>query len=308
MPALVVLAAAAVALAVPLLVWVLAGARSPRSAVAANLTGGLATADLRELALARSASDRTIRPFVSTLAAQARRLTPVGWLESLERKITLAGRPAAWPIERVLAAKLLLGITSVLVAGLRFSGDPGLSGLLLGGGFVLFGFFLPDLLLNIQAKNRQKEIQLRLPDTLDQITICVEAGLGFEGAMARAAHNGSGPLADELIRTLQEMQVGASRAEALRNLEGRTNVRELRGFVLALLQAEALGMAIADVLRVQAAELRTKRRQRAEERAMKIPVKIIFPLVVCILPTLFIVILGPAGIRISRFLATGSIE
>jgi tight adherence protein C len=308
MPAVVIAAAAAVALSVPLLWWALAGPRSPRRAIAENLAGGLATADLRDLTLSRSAHDRAVRPFVGALADRGRKLTPASMLTSLERKITLAGRPPAWPMERVLAAKLLLGVAALLASGLRFAGEPGLRVLLAGAAMIAFGFFLPDLVLNIRAKNRQAEIQLKLPDTLDQITICVEAGLGFEAAMARAARNGSGSLADELIRTLQEMQVGASRAQALRNLEQRTNVAELRRFVLALLQAESLGMAIADVLRLQAAELRMKRRQRAEERAMKIPVKIIFPLVVCILPTLFIVILGPAGIRLARFFATGSIE
>ena len=137
--------------------------------------------------------------------------------------------------------------------------------------------------------------------TLDQITISVEAGLGFEAAMARAAKTGEGPLTEELSRALSEIQLGSARQQALRGLVDRTNVPELRHFVLAILQAENYGLPIAHVLRIQAKELRVKRRQRAEERALKIPVKIVFPLAVCILPTLFIVILGPAAIRIFEF-------
>ncbi len=146
---------------------------------------------------------------------------------------------------------------------------------------------------------------LALPDTLDQMTICVQAGLGFEAAMARAGQTGSGPLADEIIRTLQEMQIGANRADALRALAARTEVPELRQFVVSLLQAESYGLPISKVLTAQAAQLRVRRRQRAEERAQKMPVKMVFPLVLCILPTMFVVALGPAVIRILSFMGGG---
>jgi tight adherence protein C len=134
------------------------------------------------------------------------------------------------------------------------------------------------------------------------MTIAVEAGLGFETAMARAGRTGTGPLAEEIVRTLQEIQIGVPRSKAMRNLADRTEQDDLRHFVLAVVQAESYGIPVADVLKTQAAEQRLKRRQSAEERAMKIPVKIIFPLILCILPTLFIVILGPAVIQISRTL------
>ena len=161
------------------------------------------------------------------------------------------------------------------------------------------GYLLPDLLLSNAATNRQKRIRLELPDTLDQMTIGVEAGLGFEAAMARAGRSGDGPLAEELVRTLQEVQAGMSRADAMRGLAERNDVAELRQFVLAVRQAETYGIPIAQVLRAQAAELRVKRRQRAEEQAMKLPVKVIFPLVLCILPAIFVVVLGPAAIRVA---------
>jgi tight adherence protein C len=162
------------------------------------------------------------------------------------------------------------------------------------------GYFTPDVLLYGRAAERMDAIRLALPDTLDQLTISVEAGLGFDAALQRVANSGSGPLAEELHRTVNEITVGIPRAQAFRHLLDRTDVPELRAFVVALQQAEQYGLPTARVLRVQSAELRVKRRQRAEERAMKMPVKIVFPLVVCIFPALFIVLLGPALIRIIR--------
>ena len=141
---------------------------------------------------------------------------------------------------------------------------------------------------------------IALPDTLDQMTIAVEAGLGFDSAMAKAARGGEGPLTEELIRVLQDMSIGRTRRESFLALESRTNSEDLRRFVRAIIQADAYGVAIGDVLRVQAGEMRVKRRQRAEEQAMKIPVKIVFPLVFCILPVLFIVIMTPAVIGMIR--------
>jgi tight adherence protein C len=159
-------------------------------------------------------------------------------------------------------------------------------------------YFVPDLLLHSQGAKRQEAIELELPSTLDQMLISVEAGLGFESAMARAGQNGNGPLAAELLRTLQDMQVGRSRREAYVAMAERTGAPDLRSFVRAVVQADAYGVAIASVLRTQAKQMRIKRRQRAEEKAMKLPIKVLFPLMLCILPVLFIVILGPAVINI----------
>jgi tight adherence protein C len=170
---------------------------------------------------------------------------------------------------------------------------------------VLLGYFIPDLMLYSKGQERQKKIQLELANTMDQMLISVEAGLGFEGAMARAGENGKGPLAEELVRTLQDMQVGRSRRESYLALAQRTNIPELRSFVQAVIQADTYGIAISRVLKVQAKVMRVKRRQRAEEKAMKLPVSILFPLLFFIFPVLFIAILGPAVINTITTLSGG---
>lgn len=301
MPLLVLIAAAAVAASAPLLWWAVASTRDPaHGAVVKNLAGAAGPTDLRQAVLVRGAGERAVRPAMQSLAERSRRLTPAGWIASLERRLAFAGRPPAWPLERVLAVKLLLGLAGTGFGFFLFTQNVSLKWGLIGAGAAALAYFTPDLLLYSRGTERQKAMQLALPDTLDQMTICVEAGLGFEAAMARSGRTGDGPLAEELVRTLQEMQFGVKRTQALRNLADRTNVPDLRHFVLAVIQAESYGIAIAEVLRTQSAEQRLKRRQRAEEKAMKIPVKVIFPLIFCILPTLFIVIMGPAVINVSR--------
>lgn len=308
MPIFVLLAGLAIGLSVPLLWWSFASARSSDGNVQHNLLRGLdGLTNLRTVLLTKSAAERAVLPLMQRLADLVRRFLPSGLMASLEHRITVAGRPADWPLERVLAAKLMLGVAGLLTGLFNLSASPGPKSLLFACLATGLGFVAPDFVLSRRGRERQQQIQLKLPDTLDQITICVEARLGFEAAMARAGNSGDGPLADELVRTLQEMQLGSTRGQALRGLIDRTDAPDLRRFVLALVQAEAYGLPMADVLRIQAAELRVKRRQRAEEHAMKIPVKIIFPLVLCILPTLMIAVLGPAGIRMSRFFSTAGL-
>lgn len=225
------------------------------------------------------------------------RLTPPGYVRKLDKLLSLAGRPGGWPLGRILAAKPVLGLVGAALGLLIATSSPQPI-LKLAGLFVLFlGYFIPDLLLYSKGLERQKVIQLELANTLDQMLISVEAGLGFEGAMARAGANGKGPLAEELVRTLQDMQVGRSRRESYVALAERTNLPELRSFVQAIVQADTYGIAISRVLRVQAKVMRVKRRQRAEEKAMKLPVMILFPLLFFIFPVLFIAILGPAVIH-----------
>jgi tight adherence protein C len=185
---------------------------------------------------------------------------------------------------------------------LFFLGQPGGLRFVLAAVFTALCYVLPDVLLYSRGLERQTAIGLALPDTLDQMTIAVEAGLGFEAAMSRAAYNGKGPLSEELIRALQDMQVGRSRREAYTELAARTTVTDLRRFVRSIIQADAYGISISGVLRTQAAEMRLKRRQRAEEKAMQIPVKVLFPLMFCILPVLFIVLLGPAAIGVVQMM------
>jgi tight adherence protein C len=163
---------------------------------------------------------------------------------------------------------------------------------------VVIAYFIPDLLLYSRGLERQAAIGLELPDTLDQMLIAVEAGLGFEASMSRAGENGKGPLAEELVRTLQDMRVGMSRSEAYQALAMRTSVPDLRAFIRAVVQADVYGISISGVLRSQAKEMRVKRRQRAEEKALQIPVKVLFPLMLLILPVLFIAVLGPTVITV----------
>ncbi|HET9079767.1 MAG TPA: type II secretion system F family protein [Trebonia sp.] len=233
------------------------------------------------------------------LRALALRLSPSGIVAKLQHRLDLAGNPARWNPDRMLAVKglglVMLGASGMLVGAHK----PLLLILysIVGAGI---GFFLPDVLLYNAGLKRQERIQAALPDAMDMLTVCVEAGLGFDAALDQVARNTSGPLAAELARALQEMQIGKSRTEALRAMANRTTAPELRAFVSALVQAGDLGISVAGVLREQAKEMRIKRRQRAEEKAQKVPVKILFPLITCLLPVLFVVILGPGVMMIAR--------
>lgn len=233
----------------------------------------------------------------SRLYEFARRLTPTGTIRRLERLTIRAGRPTGWSLPRLVVAKIVLPLVVILLGLMLLRANPEPLLLLLVLGTAAVCYFLPELLLSSRSQERNDEIQLELADTLDQMTIAVEAGLGFDAAMARAGRNGTGPLAQELIRTLQEIQVGQLRRTAYESLALRTDVPDLRRFVRAIIQADAYGISVADVLRTQASEMRVKRRQRAEEKAQQVPVKVIFPLLTCILPVLFIVLLGPTVIN-----------
>lgn len=300
MPPSIWLAAAAIAVSVPLAWWALSGVRVPARAVRTNLSQGIGqVTDLRAIELQRSARDRVVSPTMEAMAGRARRITPTGILETLERRAHLAGLAESWPMERVLATKVMLGLTGAICGGLFFVLGPSVVRLLLWLVFTVALYFVVDVVLDGRARERQEAINRALPDTLDQITVGVEAGLGFEAAVARTCE-GPGPLAEELGRTLQDIQIGQPRERALEHLLERTDVQDLRTFVHAFSQAQRYGIPMAQVLRVQSEEMREKRRQRAEERAMKIPVKIVFPVVVCILPALFVAIIGPAVVRIAE--------
>jgi tight adherence protein C len=287
-PVPVYAAATAVALAVPLLGWALLA--RPQDAAArsrANLARGL-----------DPAGPAAVRPRRSPLAGLAGALTPAGTVARLNRLAGAAGRPAHRPVPRLVAAKLVLGGIAGVLGALVVGARPGALTALMALAVTGVAYVVPELLLYSRGQERQQAIALELADTLDQMTIAVEAGLGFEAAMARAGRNGRGPLAEELVRTLQDIAVGQPRREAYLALAERAAVPDLRRFIRAVVQADAYGVSIADVLRTQAQEMRLKRRQRAEEKAMQIPVKVIFPLILCILPTLFIVLLGPAAMDI----------
>lgn len=235
-----------------------------------------------------------------TSYALARRITPGAYIARLDHWLSMAGRPQSMPLERLLISKPTLAVAGAFLGLLMMARDfsPRSAALLVF--ITAFLYFLPDLLVYNRGTKRQEAIELELPNTLDQMLISVEAGLGFESAMARAAQNGAGPLAQELIRTLQDIQVGRPRQESYQALADRTTVQDLKSFVRAVIQADKYGVPIAKVLRTQAKISRVKRRQRAEEKALKLPVKVLFPLIFCIFPVFFIVILGPAMINIMR--------
>jgi len=268
---------------------------------------GSATPALRSQELERPFGERVVIPVSARLSALGRRVTPADQAERLHRRLDLAGNPAGWDVDRIMAFKVLgtaagalLGFALPWLLGASFG-----MVILIGVGGTALGYFLPNLVLKQLSDKRSARIQRELPDALDLMTISVEAGLAFDAAVAQVARNTDGPLADEFFRVLSEMQIGKSRMDALRGLGERTNVDDLKLFVTAMVQADSFGVPIADVLRTQAHEMRVRRRQRAEERAQKVPVKITVPLIFCILPTMFIIIIGPAAITIVQNLLPG---
>jgi tight adherence protein C len=297
-PVYVLVAALALTMSVPILVYSLVAGAGSGNRATRNLNARLVQPkDLRELALARSPLERIVGPLFRLLARPVRHLSPAGVVAAVERRIELAG--VSWSVERVLVLRAGLGgglLFGGVVMALRSGSAMSFLGAICAGAV---GYVAPDTVLTRMGRARQLLIANQLPDTLDQLTICVGSGLGFDAALARISRSGRGPLAQEITLLLQELRVGVPRREALDNLLHRTDVPELRQFVHAVIQADSYGVPISRVLRSQAAEQREKRRFRAEERAMKLPVKVIFPLVFCILPVVFIVVLGPAYIKIT---------
>jgi tight adherence protein C len=260
--------------------------------------------DVRDQEMLAPISERVVAPLLEGLTGVARRFTPAGFGEGVAQKLVMAGNPPNLNVDKVLVLKLL-GLVSVViwipvvVVMLHFSGFLAIVGVV-----VLWGasFMYPDVLISRKIEDRQKEISRKLPDILDLLVISVEAGLGFEQALDRTTIAVPGALSDEFRRMLHEIRIGASRADALRAMAERTEVPELRAFIMAMLQADTFGVSISRLLRSQADEMRIRRRLRAQEQAQKAPVKMLFPLVFCIFPSIFVVILGPAIIQIQRSL------
>lgn len=253
---------------------------------------------IREREMKRPFADRALAPIFERFGQLAGRFTPVGWIERTERRLTIAGSPGSldansWAVLKVAAVVGGVIIWFLIQGGLPFNQKVLTFALLVGGGFVG-----PDAVLNRKMAERSESILRQLPDILDLLVISVEAGLGFDQAMARVVAVVPGPLSDEFQRMITETRVGVARRDAMRSLRDRTDVEELRGFLLAMIQAESFGVSIARVLRVQAEEMRIKRRQRAQEKAYAAPVKLVGPLMLLIFAFLTI-LLGPAGLRIS---------
>ena len=262
--------------------------------------------DLRQQAMGESFGRRVVVPIVGRAGRLARRITPIDTRERLANKLLLAGSPAGWDAERVLAFKVI-GAVGGFVGGLVVVGmihPSAFIAVAILGLLTFVGFILPDSVLNRRVDERQREILKTLSDTLDLLTISVEAGLSLNAAIAQVVQNVPGVLSSEFARMLQEIQLGVPRSDAFRHLAERTDVEELNAFALAMIQADVFGVSIASVLRTQAQQLRIKRRQRAEAKAQQTPVKIVFPLVLCVLPALFVVIIGPGAIRIAHSIVT----
>ncbi|WP_436698732.1 type II secretion system F family protein [Nocardioides sp. BYT-33-1] len=244
----------------------------------------------------RPFADRILAPFQARALSVGRRLTGADKADRIRRRLDFAGNPRGWTIDRVLSLKVLCAVAlPVLVVAY---------GALLGGSIptlviiavaaAALGFFAPDLYLYNKAAHRADQIRRSLADAVDLLTISVEAGLGFDAAVQQVARNTTGPVAEEFSRVLREMQLGMSRSDALKSMGARSNVEDLNTFVGSMVQADAFGIPIGQVLRVQSGEIRVKRRQYAEEKAQQVPVKIMVPLILFILPCLFVVVMGPA--------------
>jgi len=258
------------------------------------------TVNLREQELKENFGSRVLVPVVTRAGRLARGVTPLDARERIEKKLLLAGSPVGWDAERVLAFKIIGAVAGfvgslLLLQVLTFS--PFVQIVIIGL-LTFVGFILPDSRLNSRVEDRKKEILRTLSDTLDLLTISVEAGLSLNAAIAMVVRNVPGVLSSEFARMLQEIQLGVPRSDAFRHLAERTDVDELNAFALAMVQADIFGVSIASVLRTQASQLRIKRRQAIEAKAAQTPVKMVFPLVLCILPALFVVIVGPGAIEI----------
>lgn len=255
---------------------------------------------VRSIELRETIGTRIGVPALQRLVRLGRRFTPAGYTGQVAKKLAMAGRGRADDLDRFLALRVVT-IAAIPVAFivclfvLPVNGRLALALALFATLVLVLG---PDAQLNREVAERQYRIQIQLPDVLDLLTISVEAGLGFEQALDRTVGAIPGALAEEFSRMLGEVRAGATRADALRGFEERTGVADVKSFVLAILQADTFGVSIGHVLRLQADEMRVRRRQLAQERAQKAPVKMLFPMVFCIFPALFVVVLGPAVISI----------
>ncbi len=294
----VYLGAAMVACSVAFLLWAATAAR-PVDDVRGNLSRGDGRTS-RQLALAASARIRLLDPLFEAIATSGKNFTGEGAARLTRRKLELAGlQEEGWTVERLLVVRVLALGVGALIAILALLGGVDRQSLLIAGSALGVAYLAPTAWLNRRAEQRQKQIERELPDVIDQLTVSVEAGLGFDAAMLRSAEGRRGPMADELRRVQQDLALGVPRGEALERMVERTEVADLRQFVVAVRQSTRHGLPIGRILHVQSQELREKRRARVEEKAGSLPVKIVFPLVFCILPPLFVVILGPAMLDIS---------
>jgi len=264
---------------------------------------------LEEMELQQPFFERTVRPLAVRLSGVGRRFTSAKKVSRTEQRLAMAGNPADLRTIDFLGLKAVVAFgtagVAFLLIGLLFGQL--IFGILLALGAGVIGFILPEMWLGRRIKKRRKAILMAVPDTLDLLTISVRAGLAFDSALGKVVEKTKGPLADEFSRALSEIRVGKTRREALRDIVSRTDVPGLSSFIGAIIQAEQLGVPISKVLQVQSEQLRIERRQRAEEAAAKAPIKMLFPLVGCTFPSMFIIILGPAIILIAVNFGAGGL-
>jgi len=285
-------------------IWTLASQAHDKSVVRDSLRAldDYEVESVRDQELLNPLAQRALVPVLGALTSVGRRLTPVGYVDGVRHKYVLSGRPSQQQIDRFLAIRVITVLLVPVSIWFWYVWNPlGRSGFTQLGGNALFCLALlvgPDARLNRAVEERQKSVLRGLPDIIDLLVISVEAGLGFEQALQRTIGAVPGPLSDEFARMLGEVRAGSTRSEAMRAMDARIEVPEIRSFVLAIIQADTFGVSIGRVLRGQAEEMRIKRRQIAQEKAQKAPVKMLIPMVFCIFPALFTVVLGPALIRI----------
>lgn len=303
---LLIIGGVGVAAALGVIVYVVLAQVDEKSVVRNSLRqlDGYEVENVRDQELLAPISERALVPVMGGLTSLGRRFTPVGYTDNVRKKFINSGNGSAEAVDRFMAIRVLTLLSIVPITWFFFIWNPiGFEGMMQWLCFLLFfaaAMIGPDTILSRRVQERQHDLRVTLPDILDLLTISVEAGLGFEQALDRVINAVPGPLADEFARMLGEVRAGASRSEAMRALDQRTNVPEVRSFVLAVLQADTFGVSIGRVLRAQAEEMRIKRRQLAQEKAQKAPVKMLIPMVFCIFPALFVVVIGPAIINIRK--------
>lgn len=255
-----------------------------------------------QIELQSTFSERVLQPLMRRVLASASRFAPAGNVERVKHDLVIAGNPRNLTLIDFMGLRLVAGLVAAVIAFIILSmrGMNGISAILFASAGGILGTYLPNYWLKRTIKARQREITRALPDALDMLSICVDAGLGFDAALLKVGQRWRNALALEFGRVIGEIRMGARRAEALRNLATRTEVPEVSSFVAVLVQADSLGVSITDVLHAQSEQMRMRRRQWAEEQARKAPLKMLIPLVLCIFPALFAVILGPAVPRIMR--------
>ncbi len=251
---------------------------------------------------AQSFHDRALVPMSTGLARFVLRINPRATIDSINLKLLSAGMGRTLSPTTYLAAKALLAVGGFFAGGaLTAATGKGVGGTLaLSLCFALAGFFIPDAWITMKARGRKERVRAELPDALDLLAVSVEAGLSFDGAISKLTEHMHGPLAEEFSLTLGEMRIGESRSEALKKMSQRVDTPEIAAFTRAIIQADQLGISLGRILKVQAADTRNRRQAAAEERAMKAPIKMLFPTVVFIFPAMFVVILGPAFLNLSK--------